>query len=98
MLQDEYFCGYKQAYRREDDIATVNAGIRVQFEENSNVIKEMAFGYGGMAPITVMATKTAASMVGKWEIISVLDHNSVTKVIKKYHILTELLHLLKESR
>ena len=53
----------------------------------------MAFGYGGMAPITVMATKTAASVVGKWEIISVLDHNSVTKVIKKYHILTELLHL-----
>ena len=29
--QDEYFYGYKQAYRREDDIATVNAGIRVVF-------------------------------------------------------------------
>ena len=64
-LQDEYFYGYKQAYRREDDIATVNAGIRVLFEDNSNIIKEMAFGYGGMAPITVMATKTMAAIVGK---------------------------------
>ena len=43
----------------------MNAGIRVLFEENSNIIKEMAFGYGGMAPITVMATKTMAAVVGK---------------------------------
>lgn len=64
-FQDEYFYGYKQAYRREDDIATVNAGIRVLFEENSNIIKEVAFGYGGMAPITVMATKTMAAIVGR---------------------------------
>ena len=43
----------------------MNAGIRVLFEENSNIIKEMAFGYGGMAPITVMAIKTMAAVVGK---------------------------------
>lgn len=64
-LQNEYFYGYKQAYRREDDIATVNAGIRVMFEDNSHVIKELSLAYGGMAPITAMASKTMAAVVGR---------------------------------
>ena len=65
MLQGEYFMGYKQAYRREADIATVNAGMRVVFEENSNVIKEMSMAFGGMAPITVMAVNTMKAVVDK---------------------------------
>ena len=63
--QNEYFMGYKQAYRREDDIATVNAGMRVVFEEKSNIIKEMSMAFGGMAPITVMPVNTMKSVVGK---------------------------------
>ncbi|KAL3874744.1 hypothetical protein ACJMK2_037715 [Sinanodonta woodiana] len=64
----EYFFGYKQAYRREDDIATVNAGMRVLFEENTNVVKEMALAFGGMAPTTVMAKQTMNNVVGRsWE-------------------------------
>lgn len=66
--QDEFFYGYKQANRREDDIAIVNAGIQVQFEPNSNVIKGMRLAFGGMAPITVMATTAMKNCVGrKWE-------------------------------
>ena len=61
-----YFYGYKQAHRREDDISIVNAGIRVLFEEDSNVIKEIALAFGGMAPTTVMATTTMAAAVGKY--------------------------------
>ena len=30
--QHEYFFGYKQARRREDDIAIVNAGLKVHLE------------------------------------------------------------------
>jgi xanthine dehydrogenase iron-sulfur cluster and FAD-binding subunit A len=65
MIQNEYFGGYKQAYRREDDIATVNAGIYVQFEDNSNVIKKLSLAYGGMSVITVMPTKTMSAAVGR---------------------------------
>ncbi|KAH3859121.1 hypothetical protein DPMN_101836, partial [Dreissena polymorpha] len=66
--KNEYFCGYKQAYRREDDIATVNAGMRVVFEGNTNVVKEFTLAYGGMAVVTVMPTKTMASVVGRsWD-------------------------------
>lgn len=66
--KNEYFSGYKQANRREDDIAIVNAGFRVLFEENSNVIKEMGIACGGMAPITVMAEKAMSGAVGRtWD-------------------------------
>ncbi|XP_052058893.1 xanthine dehydrogenase/oxidase-like isoform X1 [Mytilus californianus] len=66
--KNEYFGGYKQANRREDDIAIVNAGFRVLFEDNTNVIKEMAMAFGGMAPTTVMAVKTMKEVVGrKWD-------------------------------
>ncbi|KAK3093911.1 hypothetical protein FSP39_021700 [Pinctada imbricata] len=66
--QDEYFGGYKQANRREDDIAIVNSGIRVLFEPNSNVVKEMALAFGGMAITTVMATKAMKNAIGRnWE-------------------------------
>ena len=68
-FQNEYFCGYKQAYRREDDIATVNAGMRVVFEGNTNVVKEFTLAYGGMAVVTVMPTKTMASVVGRWVLV-----------------------------
>ncbi|XP_062598165.1 xanthine dehydrogenase/oxidase-like, partial [Saccostrea cucullata] len=68
MQQNEYFFGYKQANRREDDIAIVNAGIQVQFEPSSNNIKGMRLAFGGMAPTTVMATKAMKNCIGrKWE-------------------------------
>nr|XP_022334415.1 xanthine dehydrogenase/oxidase-like isoform X1 [Crassostrea virginica] len=66
--QNEYFCGYKQANRREDDIAIVNSGIQVLFEPDSNTIKGMRLAFGGMAPTTVMATTAMQKCVGrKWE-------------------------------
>ena len=68
-IQNEYFGGYKQAYRREDDIAIVNAGMYVQFEDNSNVIKKLSLAYGGMSVITVMPNKTMTAVVGRLVII-----------------------------
>ncbi|XP_072032537.1 xanthine dehydrogenase/oxidase-like [Amphiura filiformis] len=63
--QNEYFYGYKQSPRREDDIAIVNAGIRVRFEPGSKVITDLSMAFGGMAATTVMATKTSESMIGR---------------------------------
>ncbi|XP_074641263.1 xanthine dehydrogenase/oxidase-like isoform X2 [Tubulanus polymorphus] len=63
--EDEYFYGYKQAHRREDDISIVNAGCRVVFEPGSTVINRLYLAYGGMAPTTVMALKSMNEAVGK---------------------------------
>lgn len=75
-FQNEYFHGYKQSQRREDDIAIVNAGMRVLFEEGSTVIKDIALSYGGMAPFTVMTTKTANQLKGRYELMSLVPANS----------------------
>ncbi|XP_078590817.1 xanthine dehydrogenase/oxidase-like isoform X1 [Branchiostoma floridae x Branchiostoma japonicum] len=66
--EGEYFMAYKQAKRRDDDIAIVNAAFRVQFEEGTNVIQDIALSFGGMAPTTVMAHNTANKLIGlKWD-------------------------------
>ena len=67
-VPDEYFFGYKQSRRREDDIAIVNAGCRVLFEVNSSRVAQLCLAFGGMAPTTVMAKKTMQYLIGRnWE-------------------------------
>ncbi|KAJ8955150.1 hypothetical protein NQ318_009043 [Aromia moschata] len=61
---DQYFQAYKQARRREDDIAIVNAAINVIFERKSNVIADISFGFGGMSFKTVTAPKTEKKLKG----------------------------------
>ncbi|KAK7065266.1 hypothetical protein SK128_021569 [Halocaridina rubra] len=63
--EDEYLYGYKQARRRDDDIAIVNAGMRVIFEAKSTVVKRIVLAFGGMAPTTVMALNTMKELIGK---------------------------------
>ncbi|ESO84677.1 hypothetical protein LOTGIDRAFT_131803 [Lottia gigantea] len=66
--KNEYVYSYKQATRKDDDLAIVNAGMRVVFDDNSNIIKELYLSYGGMAPTTLMATGTMNKLKGrKWE-------------------------------
>ncbi|THC88632.1 hypothetical protein EYZ11_011923 [Aspergillus tanneri] len=64
---------YKQAKRKDDDIAIVTAGFRVRLD-NNNRVKEVALAYGGMAPTTVLACKTQTVLKGKeWGVQDVLD-------------------------
>ncbi|KAK7085090.1 hypothetical protein SK128_008316 [Halocaridina rubra] len=63
--EDEYFLGFKQARRRDDDIAIVNAGMKVSFRSNDAVVNSLRMAFGGMAPTTVMATKTMRELAGK---------------------------------
>lgn len=60
--------GYKQAQRREDDIAIVNAGMFVSFQHETCIVKDVALSYGGMAPTTIMALNTAKKMKGRYGI------------------------------
>lgn len=62
--QWEYVIPHKQSKRREDDISIVTSGMRVNLEvkENKWVIGECALAFGGMAPYTVLASKTAKQL------------------------------------
>ncbi|XP_044734531.1 xanthine dehydrogenase isoform X2 [Chrysoperla carnea] len=63
--QDQYFFAYKQAKRRDDDIAIVNTAIFVEFKKNTKIISDIRLAFGGMAPTTVMALKTRETLRGK---------------------------------
>ncbi|XP_048259580.1 xanthine dehydrogenase/oxidase-like isoform X3 [Haliotis rufescens] len=63
--QNEYFSGFKQAHRKDDDISIVNAGMKVEFLKGTDVVREITLAYGGMAPTIVLATKTMEALVGR---------------------------------
>ncbi|XP_071497121.1 xanthine dehydrogenase/oxidase-like [Diadema antillarum] len=68
--QNEYVFAFKQSPRREDDIAVVNAGMRVLFgvEAATPVIEDITLAFGGMAATTVLALQTMASLKRKsWD-------------------------------
>ena len=56
---------FKQARRREDDIAIVNTGMRVLFDKETQ-IQDCSFSFGGLAPTTVMAMKTVKGLTGRY--------------------------------
>ena len=73
-MADEFFFGYKQSRRREDDIAIVNAGCYVRFDADSSRVAEARLAFGGMAPTTVMALETMRYLIGRrWEEPSLVE-------------------------
>ncbi|KAJ9201039.1 hypothetical protein DTO164E3_3788 [Paecilomyces variotii] len=60
----EFIRAYKQSKRKDDDIAIVNAALRVSLSE-SNSVKSCSLVYGGMAPMTVSAKTAEEYLVGK---------------------------------
>lgn len=55
---------YKQAKRKDDDIAIVTAGFRVRLNREG-LVEDCGFAFGGMAPTTVIATKAQDAVLGK---------------------------------
>ncbi|RZC77500.1 hypothetical protein C5167_001722 [Papaver somniferum] len=67
--QYEYVKEFKQAHRREDDIALVNAGMRVFLEKTSEgswAVADASIVYGGVAPVSLSASKTEMLLAGKF--------------------------------
>eukprot|EP00158_Paraphelidium_tribonemae_P008585 Partr_v1_DN28619_c0_g1_i3_m49964 putative aldehyde oxidase len=62
-LQEEYVHAFKQAKRRDDDIAIVTSGMRVNL--GSGIVKSCCFAFGGMGPTTVTARAAAEFCVKK---------------------------------
>lgn len=57
---------YKQAKRKDDDIAIVTAAFRVRLDSD-NLVSSVSLAYGGMAPKTVEAKETMNGLTGqKW--------------------------------
>uniref|UniRef100_A0A8C9JMP0 Xanthine dehydrogenase n=1 Tax=Panthera tigris altaica TaxID=74533 RepID=A0A8C9JMP0_PANTA len=64
--EGEYFSAFKQASRREDDIAKVTSGMRVLFNPGTAQVKELALCYGGMHDRTVSALKTTRKQIANF--------------------------------
>lgn len=75
--ENHHFLAYKQAKRRDDDIAIVNLALNVKFEPNTDKIKYLNLAYGGVAPTVAMTPKTCAAATGhRW-------NNEMVEVVNK---------------
>ncbi|KAK5046620.1 hypothetical protein LTR84_007381 [Exophiala bonariae] len=69
----EVFKAYKQAKRKDDDIAIVTAAFRVRLSVDGK-IEQISLAYGGMAPTSILAGKTQTQLHGMpWYDAQTLD-------------------------
>ena len=81
----EHFRAYKQAKRKDDDIAIVNAALRVSLDVE-HCVKSCNLVYGGLAPITASAKQAAAALVGKkWTDPNTLEE-AITNLSKDFDL------------
>lgn len=59
-----FFRAYKQAKRKDDDIAIVTGALRIKLDDE-NIVKECNLIYGGMAATTVAAKSAMKYLVGR---------------------------------
>lgn len=62
--EHEYFRAYKQAKRKDDDIAIVTAAMRIRLDADG-IVEQCRLVYGGMAPTTVAAQGANSFLVGR---------------------------------
>uniref|UniRef100_A0A3Q3B5M3 Xanthine dehydrogenase/oxidase n=1 Tax=Kryptolebias marmoratus TaxID=37003 RepID=A0A3Q3B5M3_KRYMA len=63
--KSQFVSAFKQSPRREDDISIVTTAMSVTFTPGTDVVEDLKLSYGGMAPITVLAKKTANKLLGR---------------------------------
>ncbi|KAK5621327.1 hypothetical protein CRENBAI_009936 [Crenichthys baileyi] len=63
--KNQFISAFKQSPRREDDISIVTAAMSVIFSPGTDIVKDLRLSYGGMAPVTVLAKKTANRLLGR---------------------------------
>ncbi|KAG5679788.1 hypothetical protein PVAND_009326 [Polypedilum vanderplanki] len=81
--KNQHFVAYKQAKRREDDIAIVTAAFNFTFKSNTNIIEDAKIAFGGMAQTTILAIKTASLMKGKeWnrKLIEIVNQSLIDEI------------------
>ena len=60
--RNQYFVAFKQSKRRDDDIAIVNSAFNMTLADDK--VANIKIAFGGMAPTTKMALKTAQALTG----------------------------------
>uniref|UniRef100_A0A8C1K3J6 Aldehyde oxidase 6 n=1 Tax=Cyprinus carpio TaxID=7962 RepID=A0A8C1K3J6_CYPCA len=65
---NEIVHAFRHAPRKESALATVNAGMRVWFNENSNVVKEISIYYGGVGATILSAERACQQIVGRYRV------------------------------
>lgn len=73
--ENEFVRAYKQAKRKDDDIAIANAGIRAVLDEDGKIV-DCSMAFGGMGPTTVQGAQAASQMVG----CAINDREAISKV------------------
>ena len=65
--ENQFFFAYKQARRRDDDIAIVNGAFSVTLknEGTDHVISSIRMAFGGMGPTTLLAVKSSLHLEGQ---------------------------------
>ncbi|XP_029874114.1 aldehyde oxidase isoform X5 [Aquila chrysaetos chrysaetos] len=61
----EYVSAFRQAPRRENALPITNAGMRVLFEEGTDLIKDLSIFYGGAVATTICAKQTCWTLIGR---------------------------------
>ncbi|KAK2906843.1 hypothetical protein Q8A67_005828 [Cirrhinus molitorella] len=75
---NEMVHAFRHAPRKENALATVNAGMRVWFNDNSNVVKEISIYYGGVGATILSADSVCQKIVGRpWEEATLSDAYSM---------------------
>ncbi|XP_044525600.1 aldehyde oxidase-like [Gracilinanus agilis] len=61
----EFISAFRQAPRQQNALAIVNSGMRVFFEEDTNIIRDICIFYGGIGSTTVCAKKSCQKLTGR---------------------------------
>ncbi|KAM4627024.1 aldehyde oxidase-like isoform 1-T1 [Discoglossus pictus] len=63
--KEDHISAFRQAQRRENALPIVIAGMRVVFEEDTDIIKDIRIYYGGVGRTTVRAKKASQALLSK---------------------------------
>ncbi|XP_029335509.1 aldehyde oxidase 3 isoform X2 [Mus caroli] len=64
----EFVSAFRQAPRQQNAFATVNAGMKVVFKEDTNTIADLGILYGGIGATVVSADKSCRQLIGRcWD-------------------------------
>ncbi|KAG4068524.1 hypothetical protein HA402_004865 [Bradysia odoriphaga] len=80
---NQHIRAYKQAKRRDDDIAIVNGAFKVSFADGTNILDDIHLAFGGMGPTTILAHKTSTAVIGKtWDenLVEVINKGLVDEI------------------
>uniref|UniRef100_A0A8R1DVT0 FAD-binding PCMH-type domain-containing protein n=2 Tax=Caenorhabditis japonica TaxID=281687 RepID=A0A8R1DVT0_CAEJA len=64
--KNEHFAAYKQAQRREDDIAIVTGAFFVKINPDTFIVEKIRIAFGGMAPTTKLTLTTMSKLEGQF--------------------------------